>query len=77
MYKIRTKLVLYCLDYFLPVRMPDIGVNKYQYIYLILDWNRILLNTVRKEIIEQILKKQKFVLFYRQGTIGLIAYSYL
>ena len=27
MYKIKTKLVVYCLVYFLPVRMPETGVQ--------------------------------------------------
>ena len=26
MYKIKTKLVVYCLAYFLPVRIPETGV---------------------------------------------------
>ena len=27
MFKIQTKLVVYCLAYFLPVRMPEIGLT--------------------------------------------------
>ena len=36
MYKIQTKLVLYRLVYFLPVRMPGIGAHSYQSIFLLI-----------------------------------------
>ena len=34
MYKIKTKLVVYCLVYFLPVRIPEIGVKTTLHYYL-------------------------------------------
>ena len=36
MYKIQTKLVLYRLVYFLPIRMPGIGAHSYQSIFLLI-----------------------------------------
>ena len=33
MYKIKTKLAVYCLAYFLPVRMPETGVSRFFSIY--------------------------------------------